>query len=299
MSSGPHLTRSPKTALSPDTKAPLTEQEKQALEKLRRKHGRGGLRHCDPVFVSPEASPCGAEKPSTSHSHRIEVRFGASPSAQDGQSSHGIHNPHPQKPRHLSLGAPAAWSDVTGTLKSVAGVNAVYTGTQLEDPSKTVLIVEWASPAAFSDFAASESYTPWFASLKAVSAHSSPDSPGVAPPLFYKVPFTADSDPPAVLGAPCTEVFVAYGVDDSFVGRTAEFAKGLTEGRVSVEGFHGHAYGEISTLLAVEGSGDGEKGPAVTLLLGWDSKQAHLDAKAKAGLYPSLWSAITARLADV
>ncbi|GJC80039.1 hypothetical protein ColLi_02877 [Colletotrichum liriopes] len=178
---------------------------------------------------------------------------------------------------------PAAWSDVTGTLKSVAGVNAVYTGTQLEDPSKTVLIVEWASPAAFSDFAASESYTPWFASLKAVSAHSSPDSPGVAPPLFYKVPFTADSDPPAVLGAPCTEVFVAYGVDDSFVGRTAEFAKGLTEGRGSVEGFHGHAYGEISTPLAVEGSGDGEKGPAVTLLLGWDSKQAHLDAKAKTG----------------
>ncbi|KAK1976103.1 hypothetical protein LZ30DRAFT_735578 [Colletotrichum cereale] len=178
---------------------------------------------------------------------------------------------------------PAAWSDVIGTLKSAPGVNAVYTGTQIEDPSKTVLVVEWASPAAFSDFAASESYTPWFASLKAVSAHVSPDSPGVARPLFYKVTFTADSDLAAVLDAPCTEVFVAYGVDDSFVGRTAEFAKGLAQGEAPVEGFHGHAYGAISTPLAVEGSEDGEKGPAVTLLLGWDSKQAHLDAKAKAG----------------
>ncbi|CCF43954.1 hypothetical protein CH063_13509 [Colletotrichum higginsianum] len=159
---------------------------------------------------------------------------------------------------------PAAWSDVTDTLKSVPGVDAVYTGTQIEDPSKTVLVVQWASPEAFSAFAASESYMPWFASLKAVSAHASPDTPGTAPPLFYKV-------------------FVAYGVDDSFAGRTADFAKGLADGRASVEGFHGHAYGEISTPLAWEGSGDGEKGPAVTLLLGWDSKQAHLDAKARPG----------------
>ncbi|TQN72528.1 hypothetical protein CSHISOI_02949 [Colletotrichum shisoi] len=178
---------------------------------------------------------------------------------------------------------PAAWSDVTDTLKSVPGVDAVYTGTQIEDPSKTVLVVQWASPDAFSAFAASESYMPWFASLKAVSARASPDSPGTAPPLFYKVPFTADSDPAAVLGAPCTEVFVAYGVDDSFAGRTADFVKGLADGRASVEGFHGHAYGEISTPLALEGSGDGERGPAVTLLLGWDSKQAHLEAKARPG----------------
>ncbi|KAK2004604.1 hypothetical protein LX36DRAFT_353560 [Colletotrichum falcatum] len=184
---------------------------------------------------------------------------------------------------HGSSEPPAAWSDVIGTLKSTPGVNAVYTGTQSEDPSKTVLVVEWASPAAFSEFAASESYTPWFASLKAVSAHTSPGSPGVAPPLFYKVPFTADSDPAAVLEAPCTEVFVAFGVDDSFVGQTAEFVQGLTQGGASLEGFRGHAYGAISTPLAVEGSEDEEKGPAVTLLLGWDSKQAHLDAKAKAG----------------
>ncbi|EFQ26383.1 uncharacterized protein GLRG_01527 [Colletotrichum graminicola M1.001] len=194
-----------------------------------------------------------------------------------------------------SSGPPAAWSDVTDTLKSTPGVSAVYTGTQNEDPSKTVLVAEWASPAAFSEFAASESYTPWFASLKAVSAHTSPDSPGVAPPLFYKVPFTADSNPAVALDAPCTAVFIAYGVNDSFLGQTAEFAKGLTQGGASLEGYHGHAYGAISTPLAVAGSGDGEKGPAVTLLLGWDSKQAHLDAKAKAGreYTTSLWSAMT------
>ncbi|OHF01374.1 hypothetical protein CORC01_03407 [Colletotrichum orchidophilum] len=172
---------------------------------------------------------------------------------------------------------PAAWSDVVSTLKSVPGVNALYTGAQLEDPSKTVLVIEWASPEAFSAFASSESYMPWFASLKAVVSAS---------PVFYKVPFTADpgSDPASVLRAPCTEVFVAYGVEPSFAGKTAEFARGLTEGRAEVAGFHGHAYGNISTPLAVDApDGDGEKGPAVTLVLGWDSKQAHLDAKAKAG----------------
>ncbi|KAJ3948103.1 uncharacterized protein N0V96_002346 [Colletotrichum fioriniae] len=178
---------------------------------------------------------------------------------------------------------PAAWSDVTSTLKSVPGVNALYTGTQLEDPSKTVLVIEWASPDAFSAFASSEAYMPWFASLKAVVSAAASSSP-----VFYKVPLlSANQDSPSVvLRAPCTEVFVAYGVEPDFAGKTAEFAKGLAEGRASVAGYHGHAYGEISTPLAVDaasGGGDGEKGPAVTLLLGWDSKQAHLDAKAKAG----------------
>ncbi|WYZ34816.1 hypothetical protein EsH8_I_001092 [Colletotrichum jinshuiense] len=171
---------------------------------------------------------------------------------------------------------PAAWSDVIATLKAVPGVNALHAGHQLEDPSKTVLVVEWASPEAFSAFASSESYTPWFASLKAVA------SPDPAPPTFYKVPFAPGSDPASVLRAPCTEVFVAYSVEPSFVGQTAEFARGLTDGKASVAGFHGHAYGEISTPIAVAG-GDGQPGPAVTLLLGWDSKEAHLDAKAKAG----------------
>ncbi|KAL2879982.1 hypothetical protein SGCOL_004701 [Colletotrichum sp. CLE4] len=173
---------------------------------------------------------------------------------------------------------PAAWSDVTSTLKSVPGVNALHTGPQLEDPSKTVLVIEWASPDAFSAFASSEAYMPWFASLKAVVSAS---------PVFYKVPLSAadpSSDAASVLRAPCTEVFVAYGVEPEFARKTAEFAQGLTEGRADVVGFHGHAYGEISTPLAVDASGgDGEKGPAVTLLLGWYSKQAHLDAKAKAG----------------
>ncbi|KAF6798838.1 hypothetical protein CSOJ01_12601 [Colletotrichum sojae] len=173
-----------------------------------------------------------------------------------------LRNPSPEPP--------AAWADVTSTLKSVPGVTALYSGRQIEDPSKAVLVVTWASPAAFSAFAASESYTPWFASLKAVAAKD-------PTPVFYKVPFA--SDPAAALGAPCTEVFVAYGVDADFAGKTAEFAAGLSTGPVA--GYHGNAYGEITTPLAV--GDDGEKGPAVTLLLGWDSKEAHLDAKGKPG----------------
>lgn len=174
-----------------------------------------------------------------------------------------LRNPSPEPP--------AAWADVTATLKSAPGVTALYSGRQVEDPSKAVLVVEWASPDAFSAFAASESYTPWFASLKAVAARD-------PAPVLYKAALSA-SEPAAALGAPCTEVFVAYGVEPGFAAKTAEFAAGLS--RDAVAGYHGNAYGEITTPLAV--GPDGEKGPAVTLLLGWDSKEAHLDAKGKPG----------------
>ncbi|KAF9879833.1 hypothetical protein CkaCkLH20_02644 [Colletotrichum karsti] len=178
---------------------------------------------------------------------------------------------------------PAAWADVTATLKSVPGVTSLYTGRQLEDPSRQVLVVDWASPEAFTAFASSEHYTPWFASLKAVAA-SDPA------PVFYKVPLSGgsgsgsdgNSDPSdVVLRAPCTEVFVAYGVEPDFISKTAEFAAGMSRAHAPVEGFHGHAYGEVTTPLAF--GGQGERGPAVTLLLGWDSKEAHLEAKGKAG----------------
>ncbi|KAH0434608.1 hypothetical protein CcaCcLH18_05219 [Colletotrichum camelliae] len=183
--------------------------------------------------------------------------------------------------KHPSSSPSAAWADVTSSLKSVPGVTSLFTGPQLEDPSRHLLVINWASPEAFSAFASSESYTPWFASLKAITATD-------PAPVFYKAPLVSvsgagdDDDQQGqekALRAPCTEVFVAYGVEPDFIGKTAAFAGGLSAAEIA--GFHGHAYGEVSTPLAF--GAEGEKGPAVTLLLGWDSKEAHLEAKGKAG----------------
>ncbi|KAF4808026.1 hypothetical protein CGCSCA5_v012822 [Colletotrichum siamense] len=173
--------------------------------------------------------------------------------------------------KHPSSSPSAAWADVTSFLKSVPGVTSLFTGPQLEDPSRHLLVINWASPEAFSAFASSESYTPWFASLKAIAATD-------PAPVFFKAPLVPDEQEKA-LRAPCTEVFVAYGVEPDFIGKTAAFAGGLSAAPIA--GFHGHAYGEVSTPLAF--GAEDEKGPAVTLLLGWDSKEAHLEAKGKAG----------------
>ncbi|TDZ25856.1 hypothetical protein Cob_v000965 [Colletotrichum orbiculare MAFF 240422] len=169
--------------------------------------------------------------------------------------------------------SPSAITDVLSALKPVPGVISLHTGRQLENPSVQVVVITWASPEAFTSFAASSSYTPWFASLKALAAPS-------PAPVFYKVPFTPD--PAAVLAAPCTEVFIAYGAEPGFVGQTEDFARGLGGAPGPVPGFHGHAYGEVSTPLGFGADGD-QQGPAVTLLLGWDSKEAHMEAKGKPG----------------
>lgn len=76
----------------------------------------------------------------------------------------------------------------------------------------------------------------------------------------------------AALDAPCTEVFTCHGVDDGFLDANMKpFAKGVDEGRP--DGFHGLAYGEFDQPAA---GGDLPAGPAVRILLGWDSKEAHL-----------------------
>jgi len=79
------------------------------------------------------------------------------------------------------------------------------------------------------------------------------------------------------LDAPCTEVFTAYGAEPAFPAATAAFAA-----KVAAEppaAFRG---------AAVCDSGDDvdaadRRGRVVKLLVGWDSREAHLAAKGKPG----------------
>jgi len=89
---------------------------------------------------------------------------------------------------------------------------------------------------------------------------------------------TPDDGVAAALSAPTTEVFTGFGVEPGFDSSVREFAARVTaEGPV---GYHGCAAGPSVEDI---GKPDGEKGPAVMLVIGWDSKEAHTEAKGKPG----------------
>jgi hypothetical protein len=82
-----------------------------------------------------------------------------------------------------------------------------------------------------------------------------------------------------VLGAPCTEVFTAFGVEEGFAENVGRFV-GAVDGDAP-EGYRGAAFGE-SVDLEEDGNGDGGE-KAVRMVIGWTSREAHLEAKGKPG----------------
>jgi len=78
------------------------------------------------------------------------------------------------------------------------------------------------------------------------------------------------------LAAPCTEVFTAYGAESGFLDNAKRFAEAL--GAEKPNGYFGSAVGE-----GVDGEG------TVMMLLGWESVQAHGEAKGVDGGGGSSW----------
>jgi hypothetical protein len=88
----------------------------------------------------------------------------------------------------------------------------------------------------------------------------------------------------AALGAPCTEVFTAYGVEEGFAeGNVGRFVSAV--GARPPEGFRGVAFGDSVSVPGGDGDdGDGEgEERAVRMVIGWVSREAHLEAKGAAG----------------
>lgn len=87
----------------------------------------------------------------------------------------------------------------------------------------------------------------------------------------------ADGAAAALGGSATTEVFTGYGAEAGFEDRVREFAARV--GGEAPAGYRGCAVGPVE----VEGEGEGRGGPAVGLVVGWDSREAHLEAKGRAG----------------
>ena len=126
----------------------------------------------------------------------------------------------------------------------------------------------WASAADQSAFQSSPAYGPFLQSLRSLA---DPDSPAGVETARLVSPEVELS---AALDAPCTEVFTAYGAEPAFPGAVAAFAAGVAA--APPPAYRGAAVcdsaGEIEGL-----------GRVVKLVVGWESREAHLEAKGKPG----------------
>lgn len=165
---------------------------------------------------------------------------------------------------------PAAYAAVAAQLKAAPGVNGVYIGRQHERPGLWTVFIRWSDAGAYDAFVASEAFTPWYASLKAVLIDDESPEAKELPPRGSPVRMTvASGSVDVALSAPTTEVFSCFGIDPGFLeGNLKAFAEGLEGGNIA--GFHGLALCSHS----YEGS-DQPEGDAAKLLIGWDNKEAH------------------------
>jgi quinol monooxygenase YgiN len=157
------------------------------------------------------------------------------------------------------------WSAALDPLTQNPNVKAVYWGQALEDPEKYVVATHWSSSEALEAFASSDA----LAGLAGVATGGSVITAHVS----------LEGSPEKALDVPCTEVLTAYGVEPAFIGQCRDFIVKLDAGKLA--GYHGYGLGEVHQDIAKDSAG--EKGPAVILIIGWDSKEAHLEAKAKPG----------------
>jgi quinol monooxygenase YgiN len=169
---------------------------------------------------------------------------------------------------------PAAFTAVATQLKATTGVNGVYLGRQIEHPDLWTWIVRWDSQAAYDGFVSSEGFGPLIQSFLALLIDpASPEAqalPPRQPPTNIR--FTGGTVDTA-LDAPVTEVFSCYAVDDGFLDANLKtFAQALDS--AGIPSYHGYAFGSFHYEAP-----DQPKGEATRLLIGWDSKEAHLAQK--------------------
>ncbi|KAL1884238.1 hypothetical protein VTK73DRAFT_3222 [Phialemonium thermophilum] len=152
-----------------------------------------------------------------------------------------------------------ALHDAILAIKRAEGSQSVFFGRQLEDPRVGVLAVVWSSVEA----AASLTLQSYGTTGRKV------------------LPLAPRSGAVASLQAGATEVFTGYGVEPGFEANVRDFAKKLDA--ESPPGYHGGAVGAAVALGRREEGYSADDGEEVKLVIGWDSKEAHLRAKDEPG----------------
>jgi hypothetical protein len=121
-----------------------------------------------------------------------------------------------------------------------------------------------------------------FPSLAASESFSTASAPKLSAFSLSALTRTAELSPAesvaGVFTAPTTEVATGYGAEEGYeknMRRFAELLDGELKGKDAA--YHGIAVG--ATVGDISKEEGGEKGKAVMLVVGWDSREAHLKRK--------------------
>ncbi|KAJ9157409.1 hypothetical protein NKR23_g66 [Pleurostoma richardsiae] len=161
--------------------------------------------------------------------------------------------------------ASETWSKMTTLLKQAPGCLKVFYGRKIEDSSVGVLCVTWRSYADVQAWSTSPARESFLVGLDALADLASAHH--------------LNADATVALSAPATEVFTGYGAQPGFAGNVAQFAEKLDAEKPT--GYYGLAHGEVLEEISKEEGG--EKGKAAKLVIGWESREAHFEAKGKPG----------------
>ncbi|KAL1843025.1 hypothetical protein VTJ49DRAFT_3339 [Mycothermus thermophilus] len=181
----------------------------------------------------------------------------------------------------LASGQQPSGATVEG-LKQQDGFRRALFGIKMEDPDTGILctgefrphlprpfrrilltpFAEWSSLEAARSFSASQTAT----SLAAKET------------LGFVAAGGKQQDLLSVTSAPCTEIFTAFGAEEGFVANVGRFVAAVDANQP--EGYKGASYAQ-SIDLATESSTQQET--VLRVLIGWTSREAHIEAKAKPG----------------
>ncbi|KAL5614458.1 hypothetical protein BROUX41_004563 [Berkeleyomyces rouxiae] len=144
--------------------------------------------------------------------------------------------------------------------------SVVYLGQYLEQPSTWLMIVPWLSQDAYAAFKSSPRFPPIVKELTGSIKKPTHFMTELAPNAYK------------ALNSKCTELLTSYGVDADYIDNGREFLD-----RMEAYGMDGYYGGAIGKTLEPISQTDEDKAQAACCVLGWESKEAHLDNKAKTG----------------
>ncbi|TIA35177.1 hypothetical protein D6C83_06723 [Aureobasidium pullulans] len=162
------------------------------------------------------------------------------------------------------------WRGMLDTISRQKGCQTLYSGQEHESPNIVQLLVVWDSVQSHKNFMDSPQYQPFLDTLSPLLAGQ--------PQLVHFELKSAADDLAAAVSAPVTELATIFLTEktQSFYDNVGSFADIL---RDHTEGFLGISYSWCIEDVEHECLGEGFKGKACILAIGWSSIDAHLAFK--------------------
>ena len=167
---------------------------------------------------------------------------------------------------HSSAGK--IWVATLDTVSQQKGYQRAYYGRELEDPSLLQLFVDWDSYEAHQNFVNSSTYGPFVKHLMTIvdgdidMRHAN----------FHPHP---PSNAVGSTSAPVTEVLTAYlsEKNEDYAANSRKFGEMI---KTKADSCKGVSSGWIVEKVTHSSLGDGEKGNAYINVIGWESKEKHM-----------------------